>query len=670
MGAKKGIVLEHEAARPLPRPKACVRLVGPAVYYDGYAFGFRQPVLRYVVRIHQGAVAGLFGLGRLLGAELGIVYEPEKNRSFEYAVADFLMYWTTTVLEKSAHPVFEPARILVSSKRVSGVYVIVQPCLYRAAALKVVTFLVSLVNPAVGGENVSDKNYVEQVRSGLSKLLKSLDKVGLQGFNRRPFLAAAFDLRIPWAFLGGDCFQLGLGANSRWMDSSFTDATPVISTKMARNKLFASSILRLSGLPAPAHALAKSENEAVKIAEQLGYPVVVKPSNLDGGVEVKANLCTSASVRKAYVAASRVSKQVLVEKHVPGRDYRILVVNEVVHGVLERVPGGVTGNGVDTVRDLLNKQNYERKTAQDDRRYLHQIRDDEEAEEQMAAKGLDWKAVPEDGQFVRLRGVANVASGGVPVPVPLDQVHPDNLFLAQRAAKVLRLDVAGIDLLIPNIQKSWFECGAYICEINAQPQMHTTMHKPMLVSMFNGADGRIPVAIVISGRSEGRQVAAMMHRQLMGRCMNAGLVSSGKVWIGSNCVSRHCSGSFTGAKMLCHDPGVDAMIICVGDEQIMHRGWPVDSCNVLIVDSGHSEASLKNRRKYSSDEWIAFAAHLSPELVCFDDCEVSDVADPVKMTFPGTRLVPFAGFEDHGRMKAVAEAACSVMENSYGKPLC
>jgi cyanophycin synthetase len=173
------------------------------------------------------------------------------------------------------------------------------------------------------------------------------------------------------------------------------------------------------------------------------------------------------------------------------------VVDGEVQGVLERVPGGVVGNGRDSVRVLLEQQNHDRRTALDDRRYLYAMDFDDEAVKLLAAQGLTGDSVPAAGQAVRLRSASNVASGGVPVELTLDQVHGDNLRLAVRAARVLRLDVAGIDLLAPDIGRSWLETGANICEVNAMPQMFTTMHKPMLRSLFKGGNGRIPVVLVI-----------------------------------------------------------------------------------------------------------------------------------------------------------------------------
>ena len=301
-------------------------MLGRPHAFVGYASGFHQPTLRYAVRFVSGDMTKLAELDRLLGRELDTLYESDGVLA-GMEVPARLKHWTRAVLEKGAHPVFEPARLLLPSAGQPYVYIIIQPCLNHSAALLVVNFLIKTINSVLTGEQMFSDGASEQVRSGLSRLLKDLEPSRLQGFNQRHFLTAAFELGVPWTCLGRNIFQLGFGAKARWIDSSFTDATPVISAQIARNKAFAASILRMSGLPVPPHLFAKTEDESEKSAEKLGYPVVVKPADLDGGKGVKANLRNSAAVRKAFTDAFQHSQHVLVEKHVPGRDYRIQVVN-------------------------------------------------------------------------------------------------------------------------------------------------------------------------------------------------------------------------------------------------------------------------------------------------------------------------------------------------------
>ena len=633
--------------------RAPLQLYSRPHFFEGYVFGFRQPVLRYTVLISDGDSAQINRLGLLLGKTFDVEYTSE-NTSFPHAVAHYLRFWPRVILEQSEHPVFEPARQIPTPDGPPGVSTIVQPCLDHNATFSVVNFLVGAANTALktGRELTSDIE--KQLSSGLDKLQNSIKPLGLNGFNQLHFLQAAFELGIPWMRLKEKIFQLGFGSRARWLKSSITDATPSLSVALARNKFFTSDILRSNGIPVPTQSPAKSKYEAVQIANEMGFPVVVKPANLDGGKGVKANIHNADTLQKAFVSANRFSKHVLVEKHVPGRDYRIHVVNGVVHGVLERIPGGVTGNGKDTVKDLVEKQNIERATARDDRRYLYQMTIDEEAHEQLEAQNLALNSVPADGLFVRLRGACNVTGGGIPVPIPLDTVHPDNRALATRAARVLRLDVAGIDMLIPDIGKSWLESGGHICEVNAQPQMHTDMHKPMLVSMFNGTKGRIPVAVVISAEPKSDGIAPALHRALSKTVEPVGLVHGGQVRIGEQLVSREHEGSYSGARILCLDPTINAMVVSVTDEQIRQKGWPVDACDLLVVDCTHPARTEANR-SYSPSGWVEFASQLRPALVLIDNRD-AECLERATAVFPRTCEIRTFGQEDQGDLAAMTEA--------------
>ncbi len=226
--------------------------------------------------------------------------------------------------------------------------------------------------------------------------------------------------------------------------------------------------MRQAGLPAPNHQAVNDEDSAVRAAEALGYPVVVKPSDKDGGVGVSVGLKTPEAVRKAFRRAREYSRAILVESFIEGRDYRLITLNGQLIWAVERVPGGVTGDGKSTIRQLVDQLNADPLRTDGPGGKLRPLLFDEEAAELLAERGMDETTIPTAGARIALRGAANVASGGTPVDV-FDQVHIDNRQLAERAARAFRLDVAGIDLLIPDISRSWKETGAGICEINAQP---------------------------------------------------------------------------------------------------------------------------------------------------------------------------------------------------------
>ncbi len=617
-------------------------LTGKPFAFQGYVNGFRQPTLRYKVHSETGKPPNLSEIDTFFLKELGVHYYFDLSGDEDDPVLARLKHWPSALLNQANHPVFEPARILKPEGKNPDHYLIFQPCMDHGAAVSAVLFVVNLLKLAFRERGAGES--LKEVKKSYSSFQKGLAFTGLQDYNQKFILKAASELGIQWFHLTGMRFQLGAGRNARWLDSSFTDATAVISSTLARHKPSAAYILHISGLPVAQHFLVRNSEEAIRHAEELGYPVVIKPADLDGGLGVKTNLQSAQSVARAFLAAAKLSQQVLVEKHVPGRDYRILIASGEVFGVYERVAGGVTGNGRDAVTTLLERQNQERTAAghnpcyslQHDPCYsLHPIAFDEEAKELLLDQHLDGNAVPADGQWVRLRGARDVKSGGLRIPVPLHQVHPDNLSLALRAARALRLDVAGIDLLIPDIEHSWLHTGASICEVNARPEMRQFLHKPMLVTLFKAGNGRIPVVIIIEAEWSPENISSSIHQECQARGINAGLASGKEVRVGEQCINKACSGAFDGARMLSLDSTVDAMILHVTENQVMRNGWPVEWCDVLLVGRASPELKIP---AYSPVEWLSFAETLCPRRVIMEEAD-PEVYDHAASLFKGENLL-------------------------------
>jgi cyanophycin synthetase len=637
----------------LPETLPAVEFVGQASGFPGYAYGLQQPALTFSVRVRPADPARLSASDEIWSRALGI---PSGTwvAADEEAALERILHWSRKLLESTGHPVFADPRILLRENSSPDLRRVVFPCFRPKAALGATRFVASVVNRMLGDSDANPEVTEPGLLVEAERIKRRLFRSGAQGFNPTHFLQAAHELGIPWVHLVGNVIQFGQGARARWLDSSFTDATPNISTQLARNKNNSATLLRLAGIPVPAHFLAASEEAALRYAVELGYPVVVKPADLDGGKAVAAHLVTPEAVRKAFAAARQASRNVLVEKHVAGRDYRVQVVQGEIQGVLERIPGGVTGSGQDTVRILLERQNEERRTATDDRRYLHAMAFDEEAELLLAAQGLSWESVPDAGRVVRLRGAANVTNGGVPVPVPLDRVHPDNLLLARRAARALRLDVAGIDLLIPDIGHSWLQSGAFICEVNAQPQMFTTMHRPMLQRLLKG-NGRVPVIVFLDATRHPDAVGGVCRR-LADAGLRAGLASPDGVSIAGQRIAAQDFGAYAGGRMLLHDPTVEAIVIQVADRSVLRQGWPIDRCDVLVL--GHGPAGGTAQASAAFARLAGFARSLSPRHVIVAEGTPASAA-LARLYFgkhPGLEILPVESATNATQDKRIAEA--------------
>ena len=425
-------------------------------------------------------------------------------------------------------------------------------------------------------------------------VLEKLRVYAPRGKNTQHFLRAAQNLGLPREHVAATCFQYGWGARSCVMDSSYTEHTSNIGAMLARNKQLAAQVLRRAGLPAPPHAFARNEDQALGIALKLGYPVVVKPADLDGGLGVAAGLRDADAVRRAYAAATAHSRNILVEKHFVGQDYRMLVFRGRLVSTVLRQPGGVTGNGVDSIAALVAAVNHRREPKQpasaETGRAMLVL--DEEAHFLLAEQHFDLSSVPAQDVFVRLRRAANVAMGGRSIAA-LSSVHADNRALAEQAAEAFNLDLAGIDLIIPDIAVSWRSSGAAICEVNGQPQFGVStqqhLHGQILATLVPSG-GRIPTVVVVGEHSSA--FITLLTETLRSDFEGIGLASAAGAFVDGRQLGASTS-VFDAARTLIASKHVRALVVEVADKSVLATGLPVDRFDVLVLASTMEAQSLR-----------------------------------------------------------------------------
>jgi cyanophycin synthetase len=404
------------------------------------------------------------------------------------------------------------------------------------------------------------------------------------GKNTLPMIRAAQSLDIPWHRVFGNLYQFGQGRRSRLFDSSISDQTPFIAVTLAQNKLQTSALLRAQGMPTPVNRHIRHAEDAIRFAEENGYPVVIKPSDCDRGLGVGCCLETVTQIIDAYANAKKHSDSIMVEKFIEGKDHRIHVFQGRAYRVRHRTPGGVIGDGKSTVEALLAILNADpNRGLPDSNSRLVKITLDEDANTQLARQGLNLRSIPTSGEYVQLRAIANVSSGGISEEVPIEEVHPDNLFLAERAVNTLKLDLAAVDFLIPDIRKSWLDIGGGICEINAKPQFGEDAPAMIFKRIF--ADrGRIPIIAILSDQHDNSWINPL-RTKISEQDIQLGYLSPDGTWIGQQRIAKGVeNGAYTQASCLLRDTNVEA-ILMHADQSISKNGSPCDRIDLLVIDS-------------------------------------------------------------------------------------
>lgn len=404
---------------------------------------------------------------------------------------------------------------------------------------------------------------------------------------------AAEERNIPFLRLNRySLVQFGHGKYQRRIQATVTSETRHIAVEIASDKEETNQILGDLGLPVARQRLVYGEEDAVRAAERIGYPVVVKPLDANHGRGCSTNLETREQVRVAYAAAREHARAVLVESFILGFDHRMLVVNGELVAVAQRVPGHVVGDGEHTVEQLVEITNEDPRRGIGHEKVLTMLEFDHQAERLLEQAGLTRESVPPKGEPVWLRTTGNLSTGGTATDVT-DSVHPDNRNMAIRAAEAIGLDVAGVDYLTTDISRSYAETGGAICEVNAAPgfRMHVApsdgeprdVAGAVMDMLFPpGSPSRIPIASVTGTNGKTTTVRMTAHIFKMAR-HSVGVATTDGVYIDG---LRTVTGDLTGpvaARMVLRDPTVDVAVLETARGGMLKRGMGYRRCNVGAV---------------------------------------------------------------------------------------
>ena len=388
--------------------------------------------------------------------------------------------------------------------------------------------------------------------------------------------------------------QLGQGVLQQRIRATMTSRTSGIAVDIASDKKLTNRLLDSAGLPVPRSEVVDTEDDAVATARRIGYPCVLKPLDGNHGRGVALDLRDEAAVRGAFGAALRESRSrdVVVESYITGRDYRCLVIGGKLAAVAERVPASVTGDGGKTVRELVEITNHDPRRGIGHEKVLTRIRLDENAEAVLAGQGYTPDSVPDEGAFVKLALTGNMSTGGTSIDRTAE-AHPDNVEIAETAARVVGLDIAGIDFICPDIEEPVRETGGGIVEVNAAPgfRMHTHptegepqyVAKPVIDLLFPpGSPSRIPILAVTGTNGKTTTVRMLAHiLKLMGR--RVGMTSTDGIVVDGRLMKRGDMSGPKSAQMVLQNPTVDTAVFEVARGGILREGLGYDRNDVAVV---------------------------------------------------------------------------------------
>ncbi|UVW27771.1 cyanophycin synthetase [Massilia sp. H6] len=423
--------------------------------------------------------------------------------------------------------------------------------------------------------------------------LREVDEDVRLGPSTGAIVQAAIARNIPFRRLTrGSLVMFGWGSRQRRIQAAEIDATGAIAETIAQDKELTKKLLDAAGVPVPQGRSVSDPDDAWLAAQEIGLPVVIKPKDGNQGKGVTVNVTTREQLTAGFHTAAEFRDDILVERYLPGHDYRLLVIGDKLVAAARRDPPFVVGDGVHTVRELVDEVNRDPRRGEGHSTSLTKIRFDDIALATLAASGMHADSTPAQGQRVVLRNNANLSTGGTATDVT-DDVHPEVAERCIAAAHMVGLDICGVDLVCDSVLKPIEEQNGGIVEVNAAPglRMHLSpsfgksrpIGEAIVSTLFeDGDDGRIPVVAVTGTNGKTTTVRLIAHL-LTASGLRTGMTNTDGVYIeGRRIDSGDCSGPRSARNVLLH-PDVDAAVFETARGGLLREGLAFDRCQVAVV---------------------------------------------------------------------------------------
>ncbi|HRD58834.1 MAG TPA: cyanophycin synthetase [Ferruginibacter sp.] len=392
--------------------------------------------------------------------------------------------------------------------------------------------------------------------------------------------------------------QLGYGVHQKRIRATIASTTGNIAVDIACDKEETKALLEAAEIPVPRGTVIRTEEGLKDAVEKYGYPLVIKPIDGNHGKGNTTNIINWEQALTAFAAAKQYGRSVIVEKFITGFDFRCLVINYKFVCAALRTPAAVTGDGEHNIQHLIDETNKDPRRGYGHEKVLTQITVDGSTMKMLDEKGYTLETIPPKGELVLLKTTANLSTGGTSTDVT-DEVHPENIFMCERIAKIIGLDICGIDIMGTDLRTPVSENGGAILEVNAAPgfRMHIdpseglprNVAEPVVDMLFpKGSAGRIPI-IAITGTNGKTTTTRITAHIAKSAGKKVGYTTSDGVYIQNQLMMKgDCTGPIS-SQFVLKDPTVDFAVLECARGGILKNGLAFQNCEVAIVTNVASD---------------------------------------------------------------------------------
>jgi cyanophycin synthetase len=430
------------------------------------------------------------------------------------------------------------------------------------------------------------------LEADLQKMREIRERVRL-GPSTGSIVDEAVSRDIPWIRLGTNSLvQLGYGVNQMRFQATITCKTSNIAVDIACDKEETKRMLSNASIPVADGDICVDEEDLENTIKKIGYPIVIKPLDGNHGKGASINVKNWEDAIEGLAYAKKYSRRVIVEKFITGFDFRVLIIDNKLVAAAKRVPANIIGDGKNTIQQLIDITNLDPRRGYGHENVLTQIEIDRDSEDLLEKYGYTIDIIPKKEEVIYLKSTANLSTGGTSVDVT-EMMHPENIFLCERIARVIGLDICGVDIMAENLTQPLKENGGCILEVNAAPgfRMHLAPSEglprnvaaPVIDMLYPpGKESRIPI-IAVTGTNGKTTTTRLIAHIVKNNGFQVGFTTSDGIYIQNHMMEKGDTTGPISAEYILKDPTVEFAVLETARGGILRSGLGFGRCDIAVM---------------------------------------------------------------------------------------